>query len=310
MLNEQIVKCKDDVITMNKVSYAISGGLEYHKLSLSHAKERAMIGQVPPGTVQKCFAILEDRCTRMDATIKKMTEVADKITTRYESVLKRSREAVANQLLRAYDQQDHYNLKSLDNRYEIARVQILEKNTHEKSHIDMLQSVYECLKKRDILLRDYGFKELQQQLIDIRREMQEIKKALEKAQEHVEKFKKDLAKMILDHNNSVWTLLNEGSSNNVPNPAVITCNGGASIIPDIERIMDSTSGMLNGDLPGAPKFHLGGTVSSLSTLGNESISKSLLCFGEGPDVQSLISANHSLIITTDDLINDGFDWTN
>lgn len=98
----------------------------------------------------------------MEATIGKLAEVADKITTRYESVLKRSREAVAHQLLRGYDQHDPFNLKSLDNRYEIARVQILEKNTHEKSHIDMLQAVYECLKKRDILLRDYSFKELQQ----------------------------------------------------------------------------------------------------------------------------------------------------
>lgn len=98
----------------------------------------------------------------MEATISKLSEVADKITTRYESVLKRSREVVGHQLLKGYEQQDFFNLKNLDNRYEIARVQILEKSTHEKSHIDMLQAVYECLKKRDILLRDYDFKELQQ----------------------------------------------------------------------------------------------------------------------------------------------------
>lgn len=311
MLNEEIVKYKEDVTKMNKVSYAISGGLEYHKLSLTHAKERALINQLQPDAVQQCFVTLEDRSTRMDATIKKLTEVADKITTRYESVLKRSREAVANPLLRAYDQQDHYNLKSLENRYEIARVQILEKNTHEKSHIDMLQSVYECLKKRDILLRDYGFKELQQQLIDIRREMQEIKKALEKAQEHAEKFKKDLAKMIMDHNSSIWGLLNKGSANNVSIPAVATHNGSASIIPDIERIMGSSGRMVNGDSPGAPQFHVGGNVTTpLSFLDEESFNKSLLCFGEGPDVRSLIDANQSLIMTTDDLINDGFDWEN
>lgn len=41
MLNEEIVKCRDDVGRMNKVCYGISGGLEYHKLSLSHAKEKA-----------------------------------------------------------------------------------------------------------------------------------------------------------------------------------------------------------------------------------------------------------------------------
>ncbi|KXJ68723.1 hypothetical protein RP20_CCG002023 [Aedes albopictus] len=294
MLNEEIVKGREDVVRMNKVSYGISGGLEYHKLSLNHAKEKATSNQLSPDTIQQCFAVLEERCVRMEATVGKLAEVADKITTRYESVLKRSREAVSHPLLRASDQQDHFNLKSLDSRFEIARVQILEKNTHEKSHIDMLQAVYECLKKRDILLRDYSFKELQQQLIDIRREMQEIRKALDKAQEHAEKFKKDLAKMIVEHNNTVWSLLSQSSSVNNA-----TCNGNGSIIPDIDRIMGSGSGgIVNGDLPGAPQFVVGGTVSSLpNSLGGEPISKSLLCFGEGPDVMSLITANESLIMT-------------
>ncbi|XP_065077620.1 inhibitor of nuclear factor kappa-B kinase subunit alpha [Ochlerotatus camptorhynchus] len=306
MLNDEIVKCRDDVGRMNKVSYGISGGLEYHKLSLSLAKEKAKSYQLPLDMVQQRFAVLEERCIRMEATICKLAEVADKITTRYESVLKRSREVVGHQLLKGYEQQDYYSLKHLDGRYEIARVQILEKSTHEKSHIDMLQAVYECLKKRDILLRDYDFKELQQQLIDIRREKQEIRKALEKAQEHAEKFKKDLAKMILEHNDSIWSLFLQ-SSTEVTQKQAVLCNGSAPIIPDIERIMGSA--LVNGDLPGAPKFHVGGTVSTLqNSFGNEPVSKSLLCFGEGPDVESLIAANQSLIMTTDDLISDAFEW--
>lgn len=124
--------------------------------------------------------------------------------------------------------------------------------------------------------------------------MQEIRKALDKAQEHAEKFKKDLAKMIVEHNNTVWSLLSQSSSVNNA-----TCNGNGSIIPDIDRIMGSGSGtVVNGDLPGAPQFVVGGTVSSLpNSLGGEPISKSLLCFGEGPDVMSLITANESLIMT-------------
>lgn len=295
MLNEEIVKCRDDIAKMNKVSYGISGGLEYHKLSLSHAKETAKDAKLSPNLIEQRFAVLEERCTRMETTISKLSEVASKITTRYESVLKRSREVIVHHLLKGYEQQDYYSLKNLDSRFEIARVQILEKSTHEKSHIDMLQAVYECLKKRDILLRDYDFKELQQQLIDIRREKQEIKKALEKAQEHAEKFKKDLAKMILEHNESIWSLLRQ-SSNNGP------------IIPDIERMLNAPE--VNGDLhDGAPKFHVGGTVSTLpNSLGDEPVRKSLLCFGEGPDVDSLIAANQSLIITTDGLISDAFKW--
>lgn len=256
----------------------------------------------------------------MEATIRKLTEVADKVTKRYESVLKRSREAVGHTLLKSgYDQQDYYGLKSLDGRYEIARAQLLEKNIHEKSHIEMLQAVYECLKKRDILLRDYGLRELQQQLVDIRREMQEISKATEKALEHAEKFKKELAKLTLEHNDNIWNLMQNLAGNGPPaaiqKEASLSNGIGGGLLPDIDSIMgkSTSSPMVNGDLSmngeGPVQFHVGGSVRTLqNSLGEGSIvTNSMLCFGEGPDVESLINANQSLIMTTEDLISDGFE---
>ncbi|XP_055641381.1 inhibitor of nuclear factor kappa-B kinase subunit beta [Toxorhynchites rutilus septentrionalis] len=302
VLNEEIVKYKDEVGRMNKITYGVMGGLEYHKLTLTYTKEKMRGKQIPVNIIDQSFTLWEERCGRMESNVLKLLEVADKITRRYESVLKRSRDAVYHQLLKDYDQQDYFNLKALASRFEIVRVQILEKSTHEKSHIDLLQAVYECLKKRDVLLRDYSFKELQQQLVDIRSEMQEIRKTMGMALEHGEKFKKELAKMTLEHNDNIWNLMQNLVKSNQP------------VIPDIERIMDVMSlgsPILNdGELPNCPKFHVGGSVTTLQdSLGEKSISKSLLCFGEGPDVDSLITANDSLIMTTEDLIHDGFDLT-
>lgn len=101
--------------------------------------------------------------------------------------------------------------------------------------------------------------------------------------------------MILEHNDSIWGLLQQSSSKATQKQAVL-CNGSAPIIPDIERIMGTP--LVNGDLPGAPNFHVGGTVSTLqNSFGNEPVNKSLLCFGEGPDVESLVAASQSLIMT-------------
>lgn len=320
VLNEQIVSSKAEVSRLNKITYGISGGLEYHKLALRHTKTKIDNKLAPQ--LQQTVTLWEERANRMEATIRKLTEVADKVTKRYESVLKRSREAVGHALLKSgYDQQDYYGQKNLDGRYEIARAQLLEKNIHEKSHIEMLQAVYECLKKRDILLRDYELRELQQQLIDIRREMHEIAKASEKALEHAEKFKKELAKLTLEHNDNIWNLMqnlttaNSATTVSRKEDSLINgvTNGGGPMLPDIDSIMGKNTPpvSVNGDLSlnGGPQFHVGGSVRTLqNSLGEGSIvTNSMLCFGEGPDVESLINANQSLIMTTEDLISDGFD---
>lgn len=148
------------------------------------------------------------------------------------------------------------------------------------------------------------------QLVDIRREMQEISKATEKALEHAEKFKKELAKLTLEHNDNIWNLMQNLTT--PTSPAAVRkedslsngiVNGGGGLLPDIDSIMGKSTPpvTVNGDLSlnGGPQFHVGGSVRTLqNSLGEGSIvTNSMLCFGEGPDVESLINANQSLIMT-------------
>lgn len=148
------------------------------------------------------------------------------------------------------------------------------------------------------------------QLVDIRREMQEISKATEKALEHAEKFKKELAKLTLEHNDNIWNLMQNLTT--PTSPAAVrkedslsngTVSGGGGLLPDIDSIMGKSTPpvTVNGDLSlnGGPQFHVGGSVRTLqNSLGEGSIvTNSMLCFGEGPDVESLINANQSLIMT-------------
>lgn len=139
--------------------------------------------------------------------------------------------------------------------------------------------------------------------------MQEISKATEKALEHAEKFKKELAKLTLEHNDNVWNLLQNlttASSPTAVRKEVSMSNGFANggLLPDIDSIMGKSTPptvAVNGDLSmnGGPQFHVGGSVRTLqNSLGEGSIvTNSMLCFGEGPDVESLINANQSLIMT-------------
>lgn len=126
-------------------------------------------------------------------------------------------------------------------------------------------------------------------MIDIRREMEEIRKALGKALEHVEKFKKELAKITIEHSDNMWNLVQNISSDPIS-------NGASSTLPDIEGMMNSMR--LESSTSNGLSFQIGGSVSALhKSLGENATSKSLLCFGEGPDVESLVTANESLIMT-------------
>lgn len=126
-------------------------------------------------------------------------------------------------------------------------------------------------------------------MVDIRREMHEIRKALEKALEHAEKFKKELARITVEHSDNIWNLVQNIANNSVN-------NGAPSTLPDIEGMMNSIG--LESPISNGISFQIGGTVSSLQgSIGENGVNKSLLCFGEGPDVESLITANESLIMT-------------
>ncbi|XP_058061718.1 inhibitor of nuclear factor kappa-B kinase subunit alpha [Anopheles bellator] len=316
LLNDGIAGRRDEINRMNKIVYGILGGVEYHKLTISHARDSPILRrQIASSQFDAACNEWEDNCTRLESNVRKVAEMADKICKRYDSVLKRSRDALRHPLLvrdsdlQQQQQPDYFGLKNVEGRYEQTRARIMERITNDKTHMDMSQAVYECLKRRDVLLRDPPFLELQQQLLDIRHEMQEIEKVLQKMPELTEKFKRDLARLTLLQQDGVWKL-QEGTSSSgqnsivIPNgcvPSMETTNSGSSV-PDLDRILPRTSN-------GTPKFLLGGPMTPLHAAhGSDAtpIDENLLCFGEGPNVDDLISANATLIMTTNDLLSDSF----
>ncbi|XP_050089110.1 inhibitor of nuclear factor kappa-B kinase subunit beta [Anopheles aquasalis] len=311
LLNDGIARRREEIVQMNKIVYGILGGVEYHKLIVSHTRDSPILKKhMPKNDFEAACREWEETCTRCETNVRKLAEMADKISKRYESVLKRSRDALRHPLLLARsdtEQQttDYFGLKSVEGRYEQSRARILERITNEKTHMDMAQAVYECLKRRDVLLRDPAFLELQQQLLDIRKEMQEIEKVLQKVVELTEKFKRDLAHQTLRQQDGVWQLFHMNSSavNGVPSVGKMT-----ESVPELDRMMTSPS-ISNG----GPKFLLGGPITPLhAALSSEggAIDENLLCFGEGSDVNDLISANETLIVTTNDLLCDSFTMLN
>uniref|UniRef100_A0A182NF39 IkappaB kinase n=1 Tax=Anopheles dirus TaxID=7168 RepID=A0A182NF39_9DIPT len=311
-LNDGIARRKDEIGRMNKVVYGILGGVEYHKLTVSHARDALNAGkQIPSTTFEPVCQQWEEKCARIEANVRKLAEMADKISKRYESVLKRSRDALRHTLLHGYEQQDYFGLKTVEGRYEQTRARILERITHEKSHMDMSQAVYECLKRRDVLLRDPAFQELQQQLLDIRHEMQEIEKVLEKVVELTEKYKRELARLTLEHQDEVWRLLAACSSrSHTPTTNGSLANGSDSgaVFPDFDEMAPAFAApeSRRRQERGAPKFLVGGPVAPFQSLvANGSIDENLVRLAEGPnDVDELIAANETLILTTNDLLCD------
>ncbi|XP_053673384.1 inhibitor of nuclear factor kappa-B kinase subunit beta [Anopheles nili] len=299
MLNDTIARHKDEISRMNKVVYGILGGVEYHKLTLSHARDALnTANRIPSSTFETARQQWDEKCARIETNVRKLAEMADKITKRYESVLKRSRDVLRHALLDDFEQQDYFGLKNVEGRYEQSRARILERITNEKSHMDMSQAVYECLKRRDVLLRDAGFQELQQQLLDIRHEMQEIGKVLEKILELTERYKRELARLTLEHQDGVWKML-DGSFHS--HNGSLSNGTGSDLGRIIPGSLDSRQDSLT------PKFLVGGPMTPLqASIGSSIISENLLGIDEGPNVEDLIAANHTLIMTTNELLSDSF----
>uniref|UniRef100_A0A182SDM2 IkappaB kinase n=1 Tax=Anopheles maculatus TaxID=74869 RepID=A0A182SDM2_9DIPT len=287
MLNDGIARRKDEIGQMNKVVYAILGGVEYHKLTVFHARDALNVDQqIPSETFEMAAQQWIRDSARIESNVRKLAEMADTVTKRYESVLKRSRDALRHWLLSPqFDLQDKFGLRNVECRYEQTRARIFEKIVHEKSHMDMSQAVYECLKQRDVLLRELGFLELQQQILDVRREIQEIVKVVSKVIEVTEKYKRDLARLKLEHQNEVWKMLSDNGRS--------AANG------------SHENGPVN-----KPNFLVGGptTPQLQSTLSNESFDANRVCClgDDGPNVDDLISMNETLINTTTDLLSNSF----
>ncbi|XP_049283598.1 inhibitor of nuclear factor kappa-B kinase subunit beta [Anopheles funestus] len=307
-LNDSIARRKDEIGRMNKVVYAILGGVEYHKLAVHHACDALNAAKrIPSASFETATEQWKEKCTRIETNVRKLAEMADKISRRYESVLKRSRDALRHTLLHDYEQQDYFGLKNVEGRYEQTRARILEKITNERSHMDMSQAVYECLKRRDVLLRDASFQELQRQLLDVRHEMQEIEKVVEKVVELTEKYKRELARLTLEHQDEVWKMLSSIDSHAPAGNGELSngTNGGPCFVDFDDMTPVFASNNKGRSNTSKPKFLVGGPMTPLpSSISIESFDGNRACVDDGPDVEDLIAASDTLINTTNDLLSD------
>uniref|UniRef100_A0A1L8DKU4 IkappaB kinase n=1 Tax=Nyssomyia neivai TaxID=330878 RepID=A0A1L8DKU4_9DIPT len=282
-LNDQITKFKPTLGQMVESAFELRGLLKSYENSLSHTKEKLLEREMI-SVLSTSFISWQECYDRMLSNANKLIEASRKIWVRYDSILKRSREAVKNKVFDGTD--DIFNVSCLDKYYDKIRYDIIEKRITEDSHKDMLKIVYKCLKDRDNLLRNRDFLKYQEFILGIQVEMEEIQKAVEKAISQAAIYQREVLKMNTDHQENIWSL--SGS-----------CDPEIDNIPDLENMLDSLK-------PGSEdvasnEAKMGDSI--VDSLG--SISSSHLCFGENPDTKTLLADNQSLISALDHLMKDG-----
>ncbi|XP_063699009.1 inhibitor of nuclear factor kappa-B kinase subunit alpha [Culicoides brevitarsis] len=273
-LNDRIIKSKPSIIQMLRNSFTLKGAMNEFNENVEHTKTK-----IPEVLSQSYF----DQCSKVESNINALCEASERISRRYDSALRRSQEAINAEILKS-EIEDVYNTKVLNVQFNLIRTQIAErKPLDEKSHINILNSVYGCLKKRDKILLGTNLSELSQKLVHVKTEMNEIMKAAEMAESTKNALKRALCKLSMEHQNTVWSLvpatkIGEMATKNHP-----------EYLPDFEGILPPVD------------FKVGDAVTSLrETHGNK-----VLCFGEGNDTKSLLSDCQTLILTTDEILNEG-----
>uniref|UniRef100_A0A1B0DJL5 IkappaB kinase n=1 Tax=Phlebotomus papatasi TaxID=29031 RepID=A0A1B0DJL5_PHLPP len=96
-LNDQITKFKPNLSQMIESAFELKGLLKMHENSLSHTKEKLLEREMI-SVLSASFISWQESYDRMLGNANKLIEAARKIWIRYDSVLKRSREAVKNKI--------------------------------------------------------------------------------------------------------------------------------------------------------------------------------------------------------------------
>uniref|UniRef100_A0A336LR16 IkappaB kinase n=1 Tax=Culicoides sonorensis TaxID=179676 RepID=A0A336LR16_CULSO len=266
-LNDRIIKNKQLMIQMLRNSFTLKGAMSQFNECLEHTKEK--IVKISPNALSQSYM---DQCTKVESNINALCEASERISRRYDSALRRSQEVLNSEILKS-DIEDVYNCKVLNVQFNLIRTQIAErKPIDDKSHINMLNSVYGCLKKRDKILLGTNLTELSQKLVHVKTEMNEIMKAAEMAESTKNSLKRALSKLSDEHQNTIWSLVRDPGE----------------YLPNFEGILPPVN------------FKIGDVVKNL----RETHGNSVLCFGEGTDTKSLLSDCQTLILTNEDLLND------
>lgn len=103
-----------------------------------------------------------DESEKLMQNIAKLVDCSEQILRRYKSVQRRSRELMKQKWLENYDKKDHFGVGDFDKIYiPIRDGLLLKKEVTEKQKNDLFKGVYNCLKRRDQLLRHEEFLRMQ-----------------------------------------------------------------------------------------------------------------------------------------------------
>lgn len=277
-LNHEIELCRSDVTKINSLVHGISGALELYEATLADTKQRLeKIGSKIVSPVVDD----EQQMTKLKQNIQLMADACDKIVVRYQSVNRRSREISQHEIFAKRNSQDFYDVVNTTKSFEALRKQFSSKQFVDKPHFELFQCAYKCLKRRDTLLLDENYTEMQKTLAHIHIELIEIKKALEKAISPAEKFKRN----VFDSNAKLLELIWTTSVEKVtPSPSVTNdCSGNDKIdLSEITKAYADHSMKIK--LPAS-------SVNITDQFGNR-----ITCFGEGSDTQQLVDDSEKLRI--------------
>lgn len=229
-----------------------------------------------------------DQYNKLNSSICKLNEATLKVNVRYESVLRKSSALTKDKNVFEMDMGTTYNMIDLENLYQDLLVQILDKKTHEKSHQKLLKFIYIALKERDALIRDEELKKLQCELSMISIEHNEIRKIVANIMPQGERYKSEIFKMNADLLLNYHNLMRSNSAY------------GIQTTKEKENLEQDAGKQTNG---GPIEFQIGAAINNMS--GSNVKPEDLLCFGEGPDLSSLLNDSQSIINSMDDLIEDG-----
>lgn len=153
-LNHHIELYETNINKMLKLAYSLNGAIKMIDRMLATVKTRnGQSVQLDQGYVQ-----LADQCQKIQINIGVLIGACDKIVKRFRSVHRRSRESSSHPMLeKGFQNRDYFSLAELSKKYQIIREQFAHKIFTEGQQVDIFKCAYNCLKKRDQLLRAEQF---------------------------------------------------------------------------------------------------------------------------------------------------------
>lgn len=154
-LNHHIELYETNINKMLKLVYGLNGAIKLLDRMLSRQK-------VKYEQLDQQLAQFVEQCQKLQLNIGVLTGACDKIVKRFRSVHRRSRESLNIPLLeKGFQSQDYFQIAELSKKYQIIREQFANKIYTEGQQMDIFKCAYNCLKKRDQLLRAEQFVEWQ-----------------------------------------------------------------------------------------------------------------------------------------------------